>query len=350
MFDFESLDELEKDEVARRPSLGEEEPLAVEDAVREKVLLGMGPLPSEPAPENSQAGIAICTAEADVGAASGAIDGCAATTDSARPPPSEGAAASDAASLPPSQSTRGIVTASGGVRLPQMQPKTLRVEAPPREGGAGQRAKALILFDWDDTLCPTSWIEERRTSFDAQKHSRKGLSWDMLAEQARAVSLLVQTALSFGPVALVTLAQRPWVDVSVREFMPEVGAEVTGLDVFYAREPSMLGAGPGVCPWTAMKRRAMQQAMGALAAKLGQNTTWESLVSVGDSDVEKRAAQDLGRECQARGTVKWTKTVKLMEHPGVKQLTKQVLALNRCLADIVEYPGHRHVSGADWAR
>lgn len=205
----------------------------------------------------------------------------------------------------------------------------------------------LIFFDWDDTLCPTSWIEERPELKQSMDVPRTGQPWSLLSEQAAAVGELVRTARSLGPVALVTLAQRPWVKNSVRDFMPLVGGEVLHLDVFYARESPGRAMVPGACPWTAMKRRAMLEALTELAKK--GNTTWESLISIGDSEVEKRAAQDLGRELQSRGKIKWTKTVKLTEHPSVSQLTSQVRALNERFNELVNHRGHKHV-GDEWLK
>mmetsp|Transcript_88783 Transcript_88783/g.153768 ORF Transcript_88783/g.153768 Transcript_88783/m.153768 type:complete len:503 (+) Transcript_88783:88-1596(+) len=203
----------------------------------------------------------------------------------------------------------------------------------------------LIFFDWDDTLCPTSWIEERPELKHSMDVPRTGQPWSLLSQQAQAVGELVRTARSLGPVALVTLAQRPWVKNSIRDFMPLVGGEVLHLDVFYARESPGRAMVPGACAYTAMKRRAMLEALTELAKK--GDTTWESLISIGDSDVEKRAAQDLGRELQSRGKIKWTKTVKMTEHPSVMQLTSQVRALNERFSELVNHRGHKHVD-AEW--
>jgi len=215
------------------------------------------------------------------------------------------------------------------------------------------KLKALILFDWDDTLCPTSWMEEHpevRQAFEGPV-SKTGAAWNQLATQAKAVMKLVTTAASLGSVALVTLAARPWVRVSARDFLHEARNEVEKLDVYYAREQAdscTNFAHTFLCePYIAMKRKAMQQAMAAVTQRVGHSVKWESLVSIGDSEVEKRAAQELGRECQSQGMLRWTKTVKLLEHPKVTQLTQQVNALNERLEELVNHPGHKNVNLAD---
>lgn len=200
-----------------------------------------------------------------------------------------------------------------------------------------QKIHALFFIDWDDTLCPTSWLEEC-----AQSQQDLGLR-EKLVQHAQVVNQFVQTAISLGTVILVTLADRPWVADSVRDFMP--GAEVVAdLDVYYAREAPYFKAPPGSDPLTALKRRAMLEAIEGLKKKLGAGITWESLISIGDSDAEKKAGQDLGRDMQRKGIVKWTKTVKMMDHPNIKQLTSQVHALEARLKDIVAHQGHKNMN------
>lgn len=220
---------------------------------------------------------------------------------------------------------------------------------PPLNG----RVKALILLDWDDTLCPTSWIETQSKERPELRRSMSGTAvktgeiWDQLNEQAKAVDELIRLAATLGAVAVVTLAQRPWVLVSARDFLPQALPEVSKLEVFYARETPQNRGSPGACMWTSMKKRSMQMAMSQLIGRFGKNATWDSLVSIGDSEVEKRAAQDLGRDCQIRGTVKWTKTVKFKERPTVLQLKEQVQELIQQLPSLIEHPGRKDINLAE---
>merc|ERR1712187_986942 len=96
----------------------------------------------------------------------------------------------------------------------------------------------------------------------------------------------------------------------------------------------------GTCPFTTLKKRAMKEAMEQLRC-CGKGAKWESLLSVGDSDVERSAARFIGKECQCSGVIKWTKTVKFMERPDVYMLTSEVEALTERLSSIVKLPGNR---------
>mmetsp|Transcript_50852 Transcript_50852/g.143154 ORF Transcript_50852/g.143154 Transcript_50852/m.143154 type:complete len:419 (-) Transcript_50852:70-1326(-) len=226
-----------------------------------------------------------------------------------------------------------------------------RDELPPQPPANARRA--LILFDWDDTLCPTTWIQacpQLRDALNGFRGPRRvGEVWDKLRDHARAVKQLMQTATSLGTVALVTLAERPWVAISIRDFMPEADS-VSNLSVFYARENMVSSFAAGGCPLTAMKRKAMELATEQLKLDTG-DVMWENLISIGDSEVERRAAHDVGRALQSRGALRWTKTVKLREHPDVAQLTWQVRALNERLAELVGHPGPKNLISKDlWTR
>jgi len=78
------------------------------------------------------------------------------------------------------------------------------------------RDQTIIIFDWDDTLCPSSAIR-KMASFDDQGHLKAKLDANnkrelkLLAEQVNAV---VNLASSLGKVILVTNAKRPWVETS----------------------------------------------------------------------------------------------------------------------------------------
>mmetsp|Transcript_57809 Transcript_57809/g.126828 ORF Transcript_57809/g.126828 Transcript_57809/m.126828 type:complete len:393 (-) Transcript_57809:122-1300(-) len=218
--------------------------------------------------------------------------------------------------------------------------------------GKAEHQKAFIIVDWDDTLCPTTWIEElpelKAASDGLLKESSP--NWTKLQDHAEVVKRFFQVASTLGTVVLVTLAERPWVLTSIKDFMPKAGV-VNEYEVYYARES--MGASkppPGACALTAYKRRSMQVALEEQLKKLGKGTSWESLISIGDSDVERKAAQDLGREFQVKGTVKYTKTVKMTERPTLTQLTTQVRTLCEWLPEFANVTSHRNVTTTDLAK
>jgi len=219
--------------------------------------------------------------------------------------------------------------------------------------------KALILFDWDDTLLPTTYIQSMDDStgagsVGAARVPVAGEAGEALREQAAAVQELLNVASLLGTVAVVTLSQRPWVSDSVQAFMPECQESVSALDVFYASEQrAQRGRAEdddfgGVS--STLKQRTMEQAMKAVSERIGGGAPckWQSFVSIGDGEAEERAAQDFGRQCQVDGQLKWTKTVKLHAKPTAAELTSQVIKLTSHLRELVEHQGSRHVDIAMW--
>lgn len=213
---------------------------------------------------------------------------------------------------------------------------------------ARQRFKALFLLDWDDTLCPTSWIDTQSHATPFAMGFAPRPSWAQLEELGKAVKAFVDEAGRFGTVAIVTMAERPWVQVSLREFLPGAAESIEKLQVFYARESFMTRAIPGACQMTILKRRAMQIAMDAILLRLGRGASFECLVSIGDNEAEKKAAMEVGQEFQSKGLIKVTKTVKLRAKPTIEQMTTQVKKLQEILPRLVEQTGKRNLVSSDW--
>lgn len=215
----------------------------------------------------------------------------------------------------------------------------------------GALPSTLIVFDWDDTLCPTTWIDEHLAYEDVEGDFAAELGLrDQLLRQEHIVKELLECAQSVGTVALVTLALRPWVGESIARYFPGMSDLMKNIHVVYARE---LEAEPpsnrNIDPLTELKKRAMLRAMEDLAtpcpgAKAG---TWESLVSIGDSNFEKNAAQALGDDCQKAGQLRWTKTVKLVDRPNAEQFIRQLQVLKQQLVNIIAHTGNAHVSSTD---
>lgn len=200
---------------------------------------------------------------------------------------------------------------------------------------AGMLLPTLFVFDWDDTLFPTSWL--RRNA-----HVERGTLWDSMMHSSldvhtHAVAVLLRQALSLGEVVVVTLADRKWVVNSIRRYMPELAPLLFSLRIYCAgdRTPCTEALQPA-----AKKRDAMMRAMADKAADAGQAAMcWGSLVSVGDSSYERLAAQNVGACGRAQGFVKWTKCVKLGHRPTLIGLCKNLLDLAGRLEGLVTHPG-----------
>lgn len=229
--------------------------------------------------------------------------------------------------------------------------------------------ETLLIFDWDDTLCPTSHVRaDPLLSLDEVAPCFRRLpgeaSWEgerefsemraLLEQHADTVRELLVLASGVGRVQIVTLAQPEWVEDSIRHFMPSLAGLIEELDiqVIHARSantPSCQRASlnEGKDLGQILKTQAI-----AWAARHFYGTgrdgcrarSWKNVLSIGDSDVERLALQDvIFRRVQTDGEGNWRecrcKTLKLLEEPTLEQLTGQLQSLTSWLIDIAHYDG-----------
>ncbi|CAJ1342907.1 unnamed protein product [Effrenium voratum] len=79
----------------------------------------------------------------------------------------------------------------------------------------------VLIFDWDDTMLPSSWLSEQKLSLDAQSKAtpEQEAQLETLAEHAAETLTLAKR---FGKVVLVTNAERGWIELSCQKFMPSL--------------------------------------------------------------------------------------------------------------------------------
>jgi len=152
---------------------------------------------------------------------------------------------------------------------------------------------------------------------------------------------------SAGHVAIVTLAERPWVFESSDKYLPGLDmAELLKelqIPVYYAPEHAKKdkeGSEDIQDARVGMKQGAMSE---FLQVKFGghavESNAFLNVTSIGDSMVEKEAVEatvrvaELGREepCLC-------KTVKLVGDPSLKQLTDQLEILSASLETVAGHP------------
>jgi len=210
-------------------------------------------------------------------------------------------------------------------------------------------SESLILFDWDDTLCPT-------TACGHLVKSDQGASDDpLLRGHAEAVAHCLYTASNMGRVVIVTMAQRCWFDSCVALLMPQVADVLKELkiEVVCARESTTqrlrrLAFSDDRNPSQYLKTKAMERVIKNFYKAPGiltrESRSWKNIVSVGDSVAERLALQDLVFRHSQRGRRgEWKecrcKTLLLVEEPSLAQLTKEVLQLPNILQTLVNYDG-----------
>jgi hypothetical protein len=102
----------------------------------------------------------------------------------------------------------------------------------PRAARALRGVQTLVLFDWDDTLCPSTWAKSvGYGSCEVELPSHRA----MLAQVAAAAKAALQAAEGLGKVVIVTNAEDGWVDLSCRRWMPSLHPIVSKMDHVSAR-------------------------------------------------------------------------------------------------------------------
>eukprot|EP00930_Biecheleria_cincta_P084993 TRINITY_DN74415_c0_g1_i1.p1 TRINITY_DN74415_c0_g1~~TRINITY_DN74415_c0_g1_i1.p1 ORF type:complete len:366 (-),score=52.50 TRINITY_DN74415_c0_g1_i1:287-1384(-) len=92
-------------------------------------------------------------------------------------------------------------------------------------------AETLIIFDWDDTLLPTSWLSNRNSDgvwCKSQLQASDLAELDRLDQVARS---LVIAASALGRICCVTLSKRPWQTTTMHEYMPHLAQVWKDLDI-----------------------------------------------------------------------------------------------------------------------
>eukprot|EP00913_Durusdinium_trenchii_P001646 g1523.t1 len=97
-----------------------------------------------------------------------------------------------------------------------------------------------LIFDWDDTLCPTSWL--RKLPGDAKVANNMKLEL-----HAGRIEQVLRAARSFGYVDIVTLANRQWLDQTIHLLKSSSSTAVDlwalfgelGIRVHYAHNPHL---------------------------------------------------------------------------------------------------------------
>ena len=184
---------------------------------------------------------------------------------------------------------------STGVWTPDIKPK---------------QHNSIIIFDWDDTLLPTSFLtpggifnEDIRISENDQ---------DKLKEIEVSVLKLLTEAVEKGNVYIITNAGKGWVEYSANKFFPSILPILEKIKIISAR-----GEYEKIFPgnsrqWKIEAFLNLQQYVNV--------TLVTNIICIGDSLFEMEA----GRILASRFTKAFIKTIKFREAPKLDELLKQL--------------------------
>lgn len=201
---------------------------------------------------------------------------------------------------------------------------------------------ALFIFDWDDTLFPTTFALSETKLRLGLAVARRPENWppkeqrEPLRALQKAVQHVLRVARELGTVAVVTLAEEGWVRHGIQCLMPGVGRTLQelGIQVVSARafgpkaaempEANASGSLPANAP-----EEDIQDLIDWKAAAMASFVNLPDhfpldVYSIGDSEIEAHAARDLVQRRVSKGTKSTFKLLKLQDEPTIETLTAQL--------------------------
>uniref|UniRef100_A0AAV1U1Q1 Protein kinase n=1 Tax=Peronospora matthiolae TaxID=2874970 RepID=A0AAV1U1Q1_9STRA len=228
----------------------------------------------------------------------------------------------------------------------------MSVSSSSRQHPAVTKKPLVSVFDWDDTLCPTTWLHSREllvahglingaSSMDIETFEQKPapspltkLDRYRLEQLEHHILELLQVAAQFGPVFIVTAASLAWV-VSAEHFLPQVrhflldnqwqcddSGLVERVQVVSARDwyHHHVCAGCSQLEWKCATFEALCSHL-KVQEVYGRLNTRTDLVSIGDARFEQEACVRMEEHA---GELIRSKTMKFVERPTLEELVEQV--------------------------
>lgn len=195
---------------------------------------------------------------------------------------------------------------------------------------------ALIVWDWDDTLCPTSWICMEGLTLNGVSPSKEQL--ETLKAVDDQVATTMELARTKGTNVIITNAERGWVQLASRAWMPKLAAAIRGVRVLSARTEYESASCQHPIAW---KARAFGEVTKTHFERHGAAV--ETLISFGDSAAERQAALQVWPAIvseKGKANAVYMKSVKLSERPTVTTLMSSHTMLVSMLTTLVEHAGH----------
>jgi hypothetical protein len=196
------------------------------------------------------------------------------------------------------------------------------------------RQNTLIIYDWDDTLFPTTILSNHK--FDnLSKETTQTLQYTnnikdvnhTLSILDKLILNLLDKSLSLGHVLIITNATKSWVKFSGIKYIPNTYEFIlaSNIPIISAREFAL---GKNISNHMEWKNVTFNH---FVRASKKYNKNLNNFVSIGDSILEKNALVN------ACSNIKnsYTKTIKYVEQPNIINLIKQNVLMYNNIVDIV---------------
>lgn len=250
-----------------------------------------------------------------------------------------------------------------------------------------EKLHTSLLLDWDDTIFPTTWVRRdcalnwrRSLESQLQPGPRMTLINTLLERHLERAADFFSEAAQHANIFIVTLARRPWVEMSMQNFLPKLAGVLNTMDlkVIYAQEyvdehmalqyshDEFKSSEESKRFWTLVKSEAIARELEEFHRR--NDTSWKNILSLGDSDYERYGTISAGEDYMRRemkgskvlrtgvtpdgnthtcegvskdGHLKRLrmKTVKLLSEPTIEELTAELNLLKNWLPHMVQKDG-----------
>ncbi len=188
----------------------------------------------------------------------------------------------------------------------------------------------LIIFDWDDTLFPTTWLMQNKININDP--NIKNIYAKQFIELDNLLYTLLKKSLKYAHVIIITNALLNWVYLSSC-FVPKTQQLINDkINVVSAK-----GIYQETFPYDAFKWKEL--AFKSQVTKyFGSKQDICNIISAGDAEFERCALIKLVHHLKIDKC--YFKSVKLMEHPSYDILKDQIMVMDNSLKYIVDINKH----------
>jgi len=210
--------------------------------------------------------------------------------------------------------------------------------------------KPIFIFDWDDTLFPTTALTaeghfaaamvpaDQREQFDRLVQLMHWSHRQELEAVAHTAAAALKAARRCGHVFIVTNAIHGWVQSTCTKFLPELLEELAEIPVISARSIFEPQGFADPARWKEMCFTRI-----AKCTNLGQGEAGH-FISIGDSWHERAAAMMVGYDAS---TASLAKSLKLLERPSICQISQQLEVVVQWVEHLASFAGHLDLAMQD---
>jgi hypothetical protein len=206
---------------------------------------------------------------------------------------------------------------------------------PAIETGSSSR-DCVIIFDWDDTLLPSSWLTAEGLRLDSPASISTHHMQELQVLESAVIRML-KRAVNFGDVIIITNAETGWVELSSRRFFPRVPQLLRQLGIRILSARSTFESRIPDHPFAWKVAAFDQEISDWIRATSPCRTQGDKMhiISFGDSVHERDAVHQIAGPMVSA----YTKSIKFVERPNTEQLRRQVELVQSCLDYISNYQG-----------